>query len=283
MRPRIFPLHSRAFSFMLIDARIAYGGTDRGAFLLKSVIGILVSLFLPCLPLTGVARAQSLTVMTEDYPPLNFLKDGKAQGPSVEVVRLIMKEAGEDGTIQVLPWARAYMLTSNQENHILFSMTRIESREKLFKWVGPLAIKHHAFYLLRDSGITLKSLDDARGLIIGVQLNGVDQDFLVKQRFTNLDGISHWQLNARKLMSGRIDAWLASTVSADAVLRDLHLTDRIERSIQAFERPLYIAFNKNTDDSVIRKWQAVRDRLYHDGTAREIFMRHGQIALFPAD
>lgn len=227
------------------------------------------------------ARAQDLTVMTENYPPLNYLADGKAGGPSVEIVQLIMDRLGTNSEIKVLPWARAYMLTRETENHILFSMTRIESREDLFKWVGPLAVKRHAFYTAEGSGITIKSLDDARGLIIGVQLDGVDQDFLVRNGFDNLDGISRWQLNAKKLLNGRIDVWLASTVSADEVLRQQNLTGRIKKQAQAFQRPLYIAFNKKTPDSLIERWQAIRDEIYRDGTARAIFEQHEQLPLLP--
>lgn len=254
---------------------------DRQMSLPQKALGRLIRALILSMTLVGLANAQSLTVMTENYPPLNYLDEGQAGGPSVEVVRLIMEEVGLEPSIDVLPWARAYMKTSNLDGHVLFSMTRIESREKMFKWVGPLAVKRHAFYLAQGSGITLTTLDDARKLIVGVQLNGVDQDFLVKHGFDNLDGISRWQLNAKKLMSGRIDTWLASTVSADEVLRKQNLTGRIIKSIQAFERPLYIAFSKNTDDAVIDRWQGILDRLYRDGTAREIFERHDQMALFP--
>lgn len=247
----------------------------------RKVITCLFAAFFMMAVSVPAVLAQSLTIMTEDYPPLNYLEAGEAKGASVDIVKLILERLGEKSTVRVLPWARAYMLTQHSENHVLFSMTRIESREDLFKWVGPLAVKRHAFYLRRDSGISLNSPSDARSLTIGVQLDGVDQDYLVKHGFDNLDGISNWQQNANKLLAGRIDVWLASTVSANEVIDDFNLTGQIVETVEVFQRPLYIAFNLKTPDDVIARWQAVRDELYKDGTARAIFEAHDQLALLP--
>ena len=71
-------------------------------------VRILVSmLFVITFPLVGSAWAQYLEVVTEQYPPYNYEEDGQVKGVGTEVVEEVLKEAGIDYNIKVLPWARA--------------------------------------------------------------------------------------------------------------------------------------------------------------------------------
>jgi polar amino acid transport system substrate-binding protein len=40
--------------------------------------------------------------------------------------------------IKIWPWARGYETALKEKNTVLFSTTRTEARENLFKWVGPI-------------------------------------------------------------------------------------------------------------------------------------------------
>ena len=82
-----------------------------------------------------------LIFVTEEYPPFNFTADGKRQGIATDTLVEMLKLAGSNQTradIAFLPWARAYNLAVNKQNVLLYSTTRTEAREKLFKWVGPI-------------------------------------------------------------------------------------------------------------------------------------------------
>ena len=39
----------------------------------------------------------------------------------------------------MMPWNRSYMTIQNENDIVVFLMTRTKEREELFKWVGPLA------------------------------------------------------------------------------------------------------------------------------------------------
>ena len=77
--------------------------------------------------------------MTEEYPPYNFGDEkGVNQGIAVEYLKAMFK--GSDKDIQLLPWARGYKLVQTKGKYnCLFSMTRTEERESLFKWFGPIS------------------------------------------------------------------------------------------------------------------------------------------------
>jgi polar amino acid transport system substrate-binding protein len=108
--------------------------------------------------------AQDLTLITEEYPPVNFTKNGNITGSSVEIVREILRRQKQPDNITMLPWARAYSLLKTKANIVLFTTTRIKEREELFHWVGPLCTSTNAFYAKKGSNIRINSIDVAEQL-----------------------------------------------------------------------------------------------------------------------
>jgi len=74
-----------------------------------------------------------LTILTENLPPLNYLKDGVLVGPSVEIVKEIQRRVGSHEQIKVYPWARAYKMALEDENVVLFGTTYTKVRHDKFK------------------------------------------------------------------------------------------------------------------------------------------------------
>ena len=91
-------------------------------------------------------NTQNLLIMTGEFPPLTYSIDGKASGPSVEIVNYIQKELGTNYPIVFYPWSRGYEIVQKTKNSVLFSMTKTKDRENKFKWVGPIAKKRFSFF-----------------------------------------------------------------------------------------------------------------------------------------
>ena len=70
------------------------------------------------LPVTS-GPAQELTIISEDSPPFNFIKDGVLTGSSTEVVREIMRRLNQTADIQVMTWARGYQLAEDRRGTAL--------------------------------------------------------------------------------------------------------------------------------------------------------------------
>ena len=228
-----------------------------------------------------LALASQVLVLTENYPPLNYVEADSVKGPSVEIVRRIMHMTGNSGQIRVLPWARAYDKTRKSPNTALFSITKTKARENNFHWVGPIAIKRQAFYVRDDMDIQILSLDDARNLRIGVQLKGADEDFLIEHSFDNIEAISNWEFNANKLVLGRIDAWFVSASSAERIINRNQLHRVIRMEYVASIRELYIAMNLQTDPEVIRSWRQALITLQKNGIIQQIYEKNGLSYLAP--
>jgi polar amino acid transport system substrate-binding protein len=70
-----------------------------------------------CLLLGSVAQAQGIRLVTEEYPPFGFREGGKYKGSSIDQVEILMKQAGLDYTIDMMPWAR--IGTGREAAHVL--------------------------------------------------------------------------------------------------------------------------------------------------------------------
>lgn len=235
-----------------------------------------IPFFLFFLVLFGsVATAQDLKIMTEEYPPFNYTEDGNLTGLATEVVRELATKVGNSAAIEVKPWARAYKMIEKEDGLILYSMTRTEAREGLFKWVGPVASNTWVFFAKKGSGISLGSLEDAKGVgKIGTYNQDAAEIFLKEQGFTNIDSVPDDTLNVPKLMAGRIDLWIVGELQGIYKAKLKGVSDQLEKVMDVKETQLFIAFSKNTPDDVIAKWQAALDGMKADGSFDAIVKKY---------
>ena len=219
--------------------------------------------------------SETFKIMTEEYPPYNYTEDGKLTGLSSEVVRALLTKVNHPDNIEVLPWSRSYNLIQKKSGYILFSTTRTEARENMFKWVGPLAPNTWCFYAKKGSGIKINSLEEAKKIgAIGTYKEDACELFLKEKGFTNIDSIVDDNLNPKKLIAGRIDLWIIGDVMGMHKARKQGLGDKIEKIFDIKTTQLYIAFSKETSDDVINKWQAALDELKADGTYDKILSKY---------
>ncbi|MBF0171306.1 MAG: transporter substrate-binding domain-containing protein [Nitrospinae bacterium] len=225
---------------------------------------------------TPVLAAERFTILTEELPPFSYTEQGKIAGMNVEIVRAVLKRLDHPDTIAVNIWSRAYNLTLSHKGHGLFSTIRTPERESLFKWVGPLQGDKTVFFARKGSGITLRTLDDARRVkSIGVYKDDMSEEFLLQNGFTNLDSVLDDSMNVRKLASGRIDLWCTGLASGLMIARRLGLSDRIEEALVLVNDPFYIAFNRQTPDEEVARWQAALDAVKKSGEFDEIMAKYG--------
>ena len=217
-------------------------------------------------------RAQELTILTENMPPLNYVENNVLVGPSVETVREIQRRVGSHEPIQVYPWARAYKMSLEQENVVLFGMTHSEERHDQFKWIGPLATKRDILVARKGSGIKIDSLEDAKKVkSIGTLRDDTRERLLESLGFTNLEPVSDEQLNAKKLVLGRIDLWTYKIPGLRTVCELAGVDyNEVEEVYHLREITLDIAFSKKTSDSIVQKWKNAFDEMLADGTIMQI-------------
>ena len=212
--------------------------------------------------LGGVAvRANDLTIATEDYPPFNFPMGRSVGGLSTDILRKALDRAQIAATITLYPWLRAYGSAQDDANACVYSTTRTELRENLFKWVGPISHNNWVLFARADNPAVVTSLDDVRGAVIGGYQGDATALYLRGKGLT-VDTAPSDRLNPRKLLNGRIDYWATGQWSGGVIAVEEGARG-LKVALVIKDVPLYLACNKAVSDSLIdrlnRAVQSLRD------------------------
>lgn len=159
------------------------------------------------------ARSEPVRIITENYPPYNFLQNGELTGLSVDILKAVMDSTELEYTIEVMPWARGMMTTEKMKNVFIFSMRRIPSREERYLWVGTLcSASHSVFTLASRDDIHFDSIDDIKQYTVGTTIEDSRETVLIEkgvpvEQLTRISGDDSYLRNYMKLKYGRIDVW----------------------------------------------------------------------------
>jgi ABC-type amino acid transport substrate-binding protein len=214
-----------------------------------------------------------LQVYTEQYPPLTFRNSfGVITGFGTDIVQEIMKRNQLFADIKLTFWSIGYELALHNPNVCLFTMDRTPIRENLFQWVGPIGTNTTWFFTKAGSGITIKSLDDARNLeAVGTIDSWFSGQYLESQGFPNLVALRDPGSAAKKLMAGELDAFVCSDVTFPDILREIgYRYSDVVPEYSLMSSDYYIAFSLNTPLSVISKWRTALESIRQDGTYQAI-------------
>ena len=226
------------------------------------------------LALAARADAQSIRVLTEEFPPYNFSANGKITGFSTEVVQAVLKEAKIEGTFQSLPWARAYETAQDSENVLIYSIARNPLREKLFKWVGVIAPTQYYLFSTPQRKLKLERLDDAKNYQIATVNEDAGEQFLMAHGFAkgqNLQSSVKYELNYEKLKRGRVDLWIMPELVAVFLARQAgdDPSKTLARSYAINELGndgYYMAFGIQTPDALVTRLSRALATIKTNGT-----------------
>lgn len=210
------------------------------------------------------AQARTVRIYTEDYPPYNYLEEGKPAGLSTEIVQHIMDIAGVEYTIEFQPWARAMITVENEPDTFIYSMRRLPSRESRFLWLGAIVSSHHSVFALKNrEDIEVNKLADLIGYFIGTTIHDSRETLLIENGFpvgklTRISGRDAYERNYMKLRAGRIDVWPMDDAVAYHISRNCgddpeNLLRRVYTFNEGSLHPYYLGTNLLTDPVLAEK------------------------------
>lgn len=228
--------------------------------------------FALALLLSGTANAQTLRLLTEEYPPYNFSKNGIISGAAVEQAELMMKALGTPYSLEILPWARALSLAENQPWTCVFTTGHDDERDKRFKWVEPLLIDRMVMLRKVGSGVNPANIEEAKRFTVGTQRGDFSGTYLQNHAFPKIDLAADMETTVKKLLVGRIDLMVTSEKTFEA-MRD---EGKALEPALVLEGKLYgFACNLGLPDAVVEKMQAELEKLIANGTQDQIFVKYG--------
>ena len=228
----------------------------------------------------SLARAEPLVLLTENLPPFNmsasgnnFARDDNVTGISADILRAVCERAEVDCQLILrFPWQRVYQQTLDDAGYGLFSTARTSEREKLFKWVGPIASNDWVLFAKGDSTIQLGALEDARRYRIGGYKGDAKTQFLLDKGIEVQTALRDTE-NVRKLERGQIDLWVTSDQAGRFVARQEGM-ENLKVVQQLHKADLYLALNLQTPDELVQKLQRALDSLRAEGALKSIEARY---------
>lgn len=234
---------------------------------------VLLSISLLVFGSTGVwAEDVAPVLIAFPIPPLIDEVDGKPVGPGAVLAADLAQAAGIDPVIVFMPLARA-LRRLETGGSVLALVSRTPERESKFTWVAPIYEDGQAFATLRP-GPRIDSLDDARALrSIGVRNESVSDRFLQDHGFGEaIERSPEAAASARKLATGRIDAWFV----ASSMIRDVWTKAGLDPSKLQIGKPLapshyWLAASKDVAPDIVERMRTRFAALKADGSYQRIF------------
>ena len=226
----------------------------------------------------------NIKMYTEQYPPHNMKIAGKLEGRSVEVLNAMLNKMNSSQNIKDIKltnWSRAYSVVQKIPNSMVFSTTRTKQRENLFKWVGPIVKVDIGVLALKEKKIKINNISDFNKYKVGAILKDVAEQLLIekgvnKKNIQHLNGADAINLSFTKMEKGRIDMFAYNTdvalAGANMAGYDINKYEVIYTLDDTAK--LYFAFNKKTDDKIIKKWQDSLDDIKENGTYQQIINKY---------
>jgi polar amino acid transport system substrate-binding protein len=232
-----------------------------------------VALLLWAFAATCQAQSPTLHILTEQYPPYNMVDaQGEITGMSTDVVREMFHRARLPYHIELQPWIRAFNNAVLENNTCVYSTTRTDNRERQFKWVGPLMANTWVLYGGPKSPKNIFALDDVRRFTIGGYSGDAESQYLIGLGY-NVELTPADELNARKLLAGRIDFW-ATSKQRGAYLLARQKLEGIRLLLTFNNVFLYLACNPGVPDSTIRSLNDALTAMQHDGFNEALHRRY---------
>jgi len=213
-----------------------------------------------CLFFITDVSARVLDFVTENAPPLQYIKNGKVVGKTTQLIKQIANKSNFKANIKILPWARAYQTALNQKNMFIYPIVRTVERESKFVWIGKmLTIKLTWVKLKSRTDVVINRLTDAKSFKIGVIRADATYHYLIQNGFIknkNFIVVSQLPLLLDLLYSKKIDSFIVDL----ALLKEMAVIKgySAQQLVSEFDIPqlsyhLYLATNLNTDPILIEK------------------------------
>lgn len=204
----------------------------------------------------SIVNAAEFSFVTFHYPPLEYKKDGKAEGGMVEIVKKIMHNLGHEVTIEVYPWTRGLKMVRFGEADAIFTAYKNSDRERYLLFSEEVLFPQSVYFYKRMGD---SSTFDGNFNALGSKRIGVVSTISYGQRFADhketllLDRANNLEQSFFKLLKKRVDLVPSEQIVAEYTLAKLGITGEVERlPIMLESVPSYIAFSRKLNLSELR-------------------------------
>ncbi len=250
---------------------------------MKTGLILLITLWI-----TGTALGENchIRVRVSNFPPQYFQgENGNWEGLSVELSRILLKEADCTVSFHDMPWARGLLSMKHGDIDMMTNLSVTEERKQYMVYVGPQRDESMMLAVHKSSNYQIESLDDLKKIpgIIAIQNDGyygrdfdekmkTDPEFrkvFQKTSYTTKYGV---QISRERLVAFIMDRYdLAYKIKTDPTYQDV----KIYPNFFIHKNWIYFGFSKK---SVSPKWlrqiQQAYERVKTQGMFEKVLQRY---------
>ncbi|GFM37787.1 substrate-binding periplasmic protein [Desulfovibrio psychrotolerans] len=243
---------------------------------MKSLNILLIILFLG---LSSAVKAQELTIFVDNWPPYNFMENGKIVGISTELIEAALQNADIKYKLVPHPFKRALLTVERTPNTMLYTVARIPQREDMFVWIGPLHSRKVYLYKLKNrTDIQINDLEDIKKYQTGVLSGGSVEQFFISNGFheNNYYVASNSEQLLKMLFAKRIDLIPGDPLDLEYQMSGLeHNYSSIETAhLLSDEGDYYMIANKKTSENILVTLQRSLEDVMATGAKDKIIQKY---------
>lgn len=227
----------------------------------------------------GAAGADELTVVASPWPP--YVGERlERKGLAVDIVTEALRRAGYEPKVTVVEWPRDLEGTQSGEFDVIASVWRTDERAESLSFSEPYLLSETHFVKLRDANYRYDTLEDLKGLRIGI-VGGYAYGGEASKGELDLKPVRQASVaqNLRSLMAGKLDLVLADERVAlyelNASIYDgMRKTAILPKPYSS--RGLRMAVSKQRTDhtEIVESFDAAIETMKQDGSYAEILSAH---------
>ena len=246
------------------------------------ILGLFLALTLAG-PLLLSAAPPLFVATDENLPPFSFVEDGQAAGIDVDMLQEVARRTGRAFTVEARPWKRVLTEAESGQAPLAMPLFRTPEREAFAILAGPVHFSTFGLFVRKDRTFRYDRLEDLYGRRIGINQGfaiSSDLDRAVREGRIACEAVGSTEQNLRKLLAGRIDAFLANLVNTEFLLRRFPARDEVvalPRHVFA-RRPAFLVVSRAAElpdkERLAEELGAALDQLAKDGTYDRIVARY---------
>lgn len=220
------------------------------------------------------AFAEPIRLAYVDFPPYEYVENGRAAGVLVTIVKEVFERAEVDLQLEFLPFKRAFEYVVAKRLDGLFNLYKIDDRLPLFDYSEPIIVNELVLFVKNSSDLKFESIDDLKGLKIGAMRGYTYGDKFDKNDLFIKELSSNHEAIFKKLARGRIDAYPCDK------LVGLYVTYRLglKKELKVLPKPLefmdgHIGFAKGQHNQLILKINKVITDMKKNGEIDEMIKK----------
>lgn len=236
---------------------------------------MLIGLWAGVSPCLQAGEAPEPRVVCSNIAPFVFSEQGKYRGYAYELGQAVMQRLGYRGAIEVQPLARANRTVQSEANVIALWVGRIPEREATVHWIYPVVVDDFSVYTVKGQPVAA-TLEQAKALrMLGANIGAANAIAAQRKGLHRVELITSDDANGRKLMSGRIDGWIASRSAVNYFIR-LHglPDDTFSKGVTLSDYQAWVVASLQSEPAVRAAWQATLRQLELEGELSRLADRY---------